>query len=116
MLPGVGGSHPHRVEPGSAAGARHYQLTESGEEWLQERADEVTIDSLDDVQEGVEEAVTAAESARESVQGYRTKVDRINDRSLENKARIDDIEGDYASTTEAPRSQSIAIDHADDVA
>ncbi|MFC5972405.1 hypothetical protein ACFPYI_13775 [Halomarina salina] len=102
--------------PGSAADTHHYRLTGSGEGWLAEHTDEVSIDSLDDLQDGVAEAIEAAESAKESVQGYRTKVNRVNARSKENKARIDDIDDDYVPMTELLRSQSIAVDHADDVA
>ncbi|MFC5972593.1 hypothetical protein ACFPYI_14740 [Halomarina salina] len=102
------------TNPGSARDTHHYQLTEQGQGWLDEHGDKVTIDSLDDLQDGVEQAVEVAESARESVQSYRQKLARANDRSKENKDRIDEIDGDYASMVELLRIQKNAREHADE--
>ena len=72
--------------------ARRFRLTEEGEEWVEEHADEIqTPATREEVAELAHEGYKAGTSAKESVQNYRKKVNRLKNRLDETRDEIGEI-------------------------
>ena len=73
--------------------ARQFQLTETGEEWVRAHAETVLgPETREEVAEMATEAYEAGTSAKESVQDYRKKVNRVKNRLNETREDVRDLE------------------------
>ena len=73
--------------------ARQFQLTEAGEEWVKQNAGTVLgPETRDEVASMAAEAYEAGMSAKESVQNYRKKVNRVKNRLDETREDVRDLE------------------------
>ena len=84
--------------------ARQFQLTEVGEEWVKAHAETVLgPETREEVAEMAAEAYEAGTSAKESVQNYRKKVNRL-------KSRLDETRGDMRDLEDQEDSQETTLD------
>ena len=73
--------------------ARQFQLTEEGAEWVEEHAEEIVAPAnREEIAELAHEGYKAGTSAKESVQNYRKKVNRVKNRLDETCEDVRDLE------------------------
>jgi len=72
--------------------ARQFRLTEEGAEWVEEHAEEIVAPSTrEEIAELAHEGYKAGTSAKESVQNYRKKVNRVKNRLDETREEVAEI-------------------------
>lgn len=83
--------------------ARQFRLTDAGAQWVEDHADEILAPATrEEVAELAHEGYKAGTSAKESVQNYRKKVNRI-------KNRLDDVRAEVAEIADQQDSDDTTL-------